>query len=84
MQWECPRQTSFSTAPFTAPRCATQPAAATFDESIEELRQNRWLPHHLGCRPARRSWRKSKLAILSGMRHHHPQGQKVHLHRAGY
>src|SRR6187455_1763876 len=35
-------------------------------------------------RPARRSWRKSKLAILSVTPHHHPQGQKVHLHRAGY
>jgi hypothetical protein len=35
-------------------------------------------------RPARRGWRKSKLAILSVTLHHHPQGQKVHLHRAGY
>ena len=25
-----------------------------------------------------RSWRKSKLAILSVTLHHHPQGQKVH------
>jgi hypothetical protein len=27
-------------------------------------------------RPARRSWRKSKLAILGVTLHHHPQGQR--------
>ena len=34
--------------------------------------------------PRAGSWRKSKLAILSVTLHHHPQGQKVHLPRAGY